>query len=963
MAVDGESISDSETIILTQGDTAEIAVSLGGEDIMSDVNFTVCQPGVIRIEDGLITGLRVGLSAVILTFKDSNNITYTFTINVEVESLEGETSELVLLEYGASEYAIVVPHATYTTMKDYSGSGYSVTQSAFCNDPLRVAAEELRIWFKEATGVSLNVVSDSGLTHQKGQKYISLGNTALYLTSGAMLTSEEKGKISSDGSKIFSVDQTIYLIGGTDRGTCFAVYEWMNDLFDYDCFSRDSYYIDDSLAKESEIQNKNLKIKSINTLVLPSIEGRGNSISGVTVATASLAGGAYSNAATGVSLEEYAYVGAYNTRVYKYRIKVSDNIYFPIHTDTNNVNSRKTDAHNTLEYLASSDSEYENFQRDVSDFSSIDQNWIWKVTTNDSYYDICFSAHGNETSYQNMVAHFANKILFSLKTYTKEEYPSYNSVTISPEDGWNPKSCTCDTCRALTAKYGASYAGLKFVDDVAKKLDGLLVGENAQYRRDNFHVLYFAYAGLLKAPACTDACTSAEVTAFHTFTENLHEWVGVYYATGAFSYFNDIDSEVNASPKADALAWGNLIADKGGMTLWTYSTNYWGYLYYFDSVAFFETKAYQFFVNDCGAYNWRSQNQSGQYGVTSAFSGLQAYLDYKLMWNCNENSEELIVKWFKNKFGDAWDEMFAVFNEMRADFRETVMPGAIYQVDTAQNAVSSQTARSKGFIDYNIVGSADEITMGASAYTGTFKLDSNQLAFAYAKSAVYSIETAMDWLGMFDAVYAAFETQTSNAGLEESDLEYQILKKAIDAEWLSPAYTVLNRANSSLLSTATSTDGKKSVRLMDLKTQFKETLFRTRLVCFAESNRCFDYSTFEENELFFETLGYRGILTSVSTLLAMKAKVGDSGYMTWKEFTQRGTQVGEEITIAHNSSGTNFSIQSCSFALSSNGVLSELSKGDNLVRYKAVGSGTVTITMTYKVDGITHTTTNTLTVS
>ena len=942
MTVDGESVSDSQTITLKQGDTAHFAVSLDGVSVLSDAHFAVYNPDVIRVENGVITALGVGSSTVILTYIDSDNITYTYIITIEVES-----AEITLLENGVSEYSIVVPHETYLTMKDYNGnaSGYSTTQSSFCNDALRVAAEELRVWFYEATGVYLNIVSDSGLTHAEGQKYISLGNTALYLSSGAMLTAEEKAKISSDGSKIFSRSENIYLIGGTDKGTCFAVYEWMNDLFAYDCFSRDCYYIDDSLKNESEVENKTLNIQSVNKLVLPSIAVRGHSIEALSSATPALAGRAYG------SLEAYGFTGEYNTYVYKYRLRLSDDIYFPIHTDTSSTNSRNKIVHNTLEFLASSDAEYEAF---INGTKPLDQKWVWDVDTNDSTFDICFSANGDATSYASMVAHFANKILFSLKTYTEETHPAYNTVTIAQEDGWGTQACSCATCVELTAKYGASYAGLKFVNDVANKLDELLVGENAQYRRNDFHLLYFAYGSRIEAPACTEACTAADIAAFNTFKSNLNECVGVYMATSAFSYFNDIDAEVNENAKEIALNWGDWIADKGGMTLWTYSTNFLGYLYYFDSIAFYEAKAYQFFAEDCGVYYWKNQNQSGQYGVSAAFSNLQLYLDYQLMWDCNQDSEELIVKWFKNKFGDAWDEMFAVFNRMRADFRETVMPGATYD---------GATANANGFIDYNIVGAADEITMGTAAY-GAFTLNDISLGFTNnGKNVVYSVEDAMDWLQMFDTVYAAFEAQMASEELTETDLDYQILKKAIDTEWLAPAYAVLNRANTSLLSYATSTDGQKSVQLMALKTQFKETVFRTRLVRLCEHAACFNYSSFAENALFFETLGYRGIMSSASTLLSMRAKVGDESYLTLSGMAQRGVTVGEEITLAPNASGTNFQIGACTFTVSSEGILSEISSTDTTAKYTAVASGEVTVTMTYTLDGITHTTTGTITVS
>lgn len=69
-----------------------------------------------------------------------------------------------LLKDGATEYKIVIPSGSVST-------------------ELSVARDELVRLFKEATGVTLQVVADTGLTHSSDNKYISLGNTTVY---GAM---------------------------------------------------------------------------------------------------------------------------------------------------------------------------------------------------------------------------------------------------------------------------------------------------------------------------------------------------------------------------------------------------------------------------------------------------------------------------------------------------------------------------------------------------------------------------------------------------------------------------------------------------------------------------------------------------------------------------------------------------------------------------------------------------------
>ena len=921
MAVDGKSVSNGEVITLVEGNTANFAVFLEGVNVTKKADFAVADSSVLDIrENGVMTPEGVGSSTVILNYIDSNGYVHTRTYTVNVKS-----ATLDLIKNGVSEYSIVVPNTRYQEIKSYKTNSYNFFSKPGAD--MRVAAVELQYWFKEATGIQLNIVSDSGLTHTSGQKYISLGNTTLYNSCGAMLTAEEKAKISLDGSKIFNVDNTIYLIGGTDKGTCFAVYEWMNDLFGFDYFARDSWYIDDSIASESTYWTKNLKIEKFDTLIVPSVMQRGVSVSGQATATEALTGDSYTDSTMGISLESYGYVGYYNTRTYKWRMRYSDEIFFPIHAEIGNPDSTKADRHNTLEFMASSQTDYANGKKPS------DSNWYWNAFGYfSSNVDVCYSAKGNQSSYNALVAHFANKILYSLQTYTEETHPSYNTVVICMEDGWKVTHCSCSGCTALYNTYGSwSAAGLRFTNDVANYLySQLLIGDNAKYARDDFHLLYMAYGKEMSV-------------APNSFGINLNECVGVYYTPAEFNYYNDINSTVNATTKANAKAWSNLVKDKGGMALWTYSTNYLHYLYYYDSVSFFESKAYDFFANECGVYYWYNQNQSGQYGATSAFSNLQVYLDRNLMWDSSLNSEELIVKWFKNKFGGAWEEMFAIFNQMRYDFQGAVMPNATYD----------RTVSADAFCDYNVVSVG---TMGTAAYNGNFSLYDNNLPFANANTAVYSVETAMDWLAMFDDAYAALEAQ----GL--SGLEYEIVKKAIDTEWLSPAYVVLNRANASLNDSVSSTDGTKTVVLNNLKTQFKETVYNVRLVRYKEGSRIFDIYTFEENELFFKTLGYRGILTSLSDLLAMKGRYKSSlfgsygDYVSMTTLASSGINIGNYIELSPNKSGVNYTIESYSFTFENNvgdngkNILSTYR--DNV--FKANDSGIVTVVMTYKIDGVTY---------
>ena len=90
-----------------------------------------------------------------------------------------------LLKDGATEYKIVIPSGSVST-------------------ELSVARDELVRLFKEATGVTLQVVADTGLTHSSDNKYISLGNTTVYKTCGL---NADTSALKKDGAKILTKDK------------------------------------------------------------------------------------------------------------------------------------------------------------------------------------------------------------------------------------------------------------------------------------------------------------------------------------------------------------------------------------------------------------------------------------------------------------------------------------------------------------------------------------------------------------------------------------------------------------------------------------------------------------------------------------------------------------------------------------------------------------------------------------
>lgn len=143
-----------------------------------------------------------------------------------------ETAENGLLEVkgqylvndGATEYKIVIPE----------GAGSLIL----------VAASDFNMFFSEATGVSIPVVTDHEFSGEG--KFISIGETTLLNDTDITYSYDELGR---DGYKIITKNDDLYLIGGADYGTLYSVYELLEILVGYDFFADNCYTVKKGLTQ------------------------------------------------------------------------------------------------------------------------------------------------------------------------------------------------------------------------------------------------------------------------------------------------------------------------------------------------------------------------------------------------------------------------------------------------------------------------------------------------------------------------------------------------------------------------------------------------------------------------------------------------------------------------------------------------------------------------------------------
>lgn len=220
-----------------------------------------------------------------------------------------------LLEDGTSTYKLVIP-------KQESGLA-------------QVAVSEFNKFFSEATGVTLPVITDDEIG--TAEHFISIGETTLLQETDITHEYEELGR---DGYKIVTRGENLYLIGGGEYGSLYAVYELLEHLIDYDFFATDCYTVAKGVS--------NIPLYEFDLTDIPNIDNRIASDGIVTGDTYTL---------------------------YRLRYRPNSEMF---------INVKGAWTHNCLEY--------------VQDAPEANEKWYNLEKT-----QLCYTAHGDQAEYEKLL--------------------------------------------------------------------------------------------------------------------------------------------------------------------------------------------------------------------------------------------------------------------------------------------------------------------------------------------------------------------------------------------------------------------------------------------------------------------------------------------------------------------------------------------------------------------------------
>lgn len=502
-----------------------------------------------------------------------------------------KTTDTYMVKDGKTSYKVVVPEIE--------------TQS------ISYAKSELSRFFKEATGVDLKFIKDTGLSHNDSNRYISLGDTSLYKS---LNRDDDITALKKDGTKIFTKDKTVYIIGGAETGVLNGVYDFLKINFGFEYFFTDCYTLRTNVT--------DLKLLDYDVTDISDIEYR--EIIGYTKGSDSADG-----------------------KMISYRLRLRDsygNLLLPIHMGDTQTTEIKNN-HNSLYFLPE-----EKYGTTYPEFYTGDGQ-------------LCYTAHGNEKgTYDKMTTLCAEKIEQSLEWYPAAEYPQYKAVLLGQMD--NVPMCDCAGCAKMKSEHNDanSAALMKFMHDVGKKVDAwMALEENAAYRRENFKYMFFAYLDTSRPPFVEDSNGNIDIAEDLKFDDGVN--VAPFFAQSHLHTGVSFDDKANIEQKEYIRLWGKAFP---GTWAWSYGGFYNDFFTFWDLYSF-----YPGYYKYLKANNYSltfPQIKSCQTGADTGFNVLAIYMYSKLAWNSELSVENIFDEYFNAMYAEAAEPMREMFDDLRLWF-------------------------------------------------------------------------------------------------------------------------------------------------------------------------------------------------------------------------------------------------------------------------------------------------------
>ncbi len=351
----------------------------------------------------------------------------------------GTTSLTATCTFNGKEYTL---NTTLSTESFVGASDYQILLSVNATAVETASADRLQSVVKEATGVVLPIVTETG-NETTADKYISVGATSLATKNNVIVNS---AKATATAWK--TNGNTLFVVGNGDEGISYGVDELLGELVDYEYYAKNTYSYASPTATVT---------LPTDTTFEPDIEYN-------------YAGNAYLNQGANDDLRQ----GLRMDRWYEDMIRFEDDFI-----------------HNSLTILDPA-----TYQSSYSKWYVMDKQWDWsKFGYVYTPMELCYTAQGDSTAYNAMVSTAATKVFdgfMAEPTKTKASFSIMDTV-FNNNTSW---ACTCSACKS---KGNNSDTVISFLSDLCAAVETKLTNAGDS-RANSFKIITLAYHQTYLAP-------------------------------------------------------------------------------------------------------------------------------------------------------------------------------------------------------------------------------------------------------------------------------------------------------------------------------------------------------------------------------------------------------------------------------------------------------------------------------
>ena len=478
---------------------------------------------------------------------------------------------------------------TSYNLVDNGKSSYKIVIPNNAGNYINTAATELQFFLEESTGVQLDIIKES----EKGtlEHVISLGDTTVAKESSIHASYAE---VSDQGYKIKTLGDDLYIVSAKEIGVLYGVYEFLEDSLNYDFFFKDVYTIDKVMT---------LPLYNFDKTDKPDLD---------------------------IRCYTYGFQRYDVTTANRMRVINNDSIFARVAGSYN---------HNSMDILP---------MEEFGDEGSIEKHPEWYAASKEQ---LCFTAHGNETSFKRMVEVTAEKMFDSLNL---DEYKNYDILSMCLEDIQN-KWCSCNACTDMITHIGygaASSTIINFLNHVCVALENKL-RDAGDARAETFRLYTFAYFDCVNAPVSKGEDGS------YVFDESMrmNSHFVPYFAPIKENY----TIEFSTTDSAEIMRRWSAISDN--MFFWAYNSYFNNWMIPYDTFSSIQD-LYRFAKEMDVSYIYVQAQQLNPTASTG-FSLLSAYLQSKLGWDVDVDISALTDKFFAAMYGSEAKNVQKYFGEWR----------------------------------------------------------------------------------------------------------------------------------------------------------------------------------------------------------------------------------------------------------------------------------------------------------